>query len=97
MANISVSYGEIEQAANTLSMGREEITAKLQHLQQHIAGLVSSGFVTDQASSKFHAAYSDYTSHANVVVSKLTEIQAFLTQTANAMRELDTQIAARIL
>ena len=50
MANIRVSFGEIETAAAQLGQGREEIVARLQSLQQQIQGLISSGFVTDQAS-----------------------------------------------
>ncbi len=96
MSNIKVSYAEIEHAAAQLGQGREELTAKLQSLQQQIQNLVSSGFVTDQASVKFSGAYNEYTTSANTVVARLTEIQSFLTQTANAMRDMDAQIAARI-
>ncbi|MBC9926606.1 MULTISPECIES: WXG100 family type VII secretion target [unclassified Leucobacter] len=96
MANISVSYGEIEQAASQLGAGRDEIAQRLRGMQARISGLVSSGFVTDQASAKFDGAYGEYTTSANTVIDKLTEIQAFLTQTANALRELDAQIAAKI-
>ncbi len=96
MANINVSYSEMEQAAAQLGTGREEITSKLQLLQTQIQTLVSSGFVTDQASVKFNGAYNEYTTGANTVIAKLSEIQSFLAQTANAMREMDAQIASRI-
>lgn len=96
MANITVSYAEIEQAATQLGTGREEITQRLRSLQGQIGDLVSSGFVTDQASGKFNAAYQEYTTGASTVVEKLSEIQAFLTQTASAIRDMDAQIAARI-
>lgn len=96
MANITVSYGEIEQSATQLGAGRDEITQKLQALQTQIGNLVASGFVTDQASGKFNTAYTEYTTSANTVIAKLTEIQTFLTQTATAMREMDAQIAAKI-
>lgn len=96
MANINVSYSEMEQAAAQLGTGREEITSKLQLLQTQIQTLVSSGFVTDQASVKFNGAYTEYTTSANTVIAKLNEIQSFLAQTANAMREMDAQIASRI-
>ncbi len=96
MTNIHVSYAEIEQAAARLGQGREEITAMLRAMQQHIQQLVSSGFVTDRASVKFNGAYGEYTVSANSVIEKLTEIQGFLAQTADAMREMDSQIAARI-
>ena len=96
MANINVTYGEMENAASQLGAGRDEITDRLRSLQAQISSLVSSGFVTDQASGKFEAAYSEYTASANTVVQKLSEIQAFLSQTASAMRDMDAQIAARI-
>ncbi|WP_017793150.1 WXG100 family type VII secretion target [Leucobacter salsicius] len=96
MANINVSYAEMEQAGTQLGSGREEISQKLQQMQQLINSLVSSGFVTDQASGKFNDAYADYTTSANTVIAKLSEIQTFLTQTAAAMRDMDAQIAARI-
>lgn len=96
MANITVSYGEIEQAASQLGAGREEISAKLQSLQPQIANLVASGFVTDQASVKFNSAYTEYTASANAVVNRLNEIQSFLAQTSHSMRDMDAQIAARI-
>lgn len=96
MANINVSYAEMEQSASQLGAGRDEITEKLRMLQTQISNLVSSGFVTDQASGKFNAAYNEYTVGANTVVAKLSEIQNFLTQTASALREMDAQIAARI-
>lgn len=96
MSNIRVSYAEIEQAAAQLGSGRDEITGKLQHLQRQMGGLVASGFVTDQASVRFNEAYTEYSASASTVIEKLTEIQSFLTQTGRAMREMDSQIAARI-
>lgn len=96
MANITISYAEIESAAAQLLVGRDEITHKLQAMQQHISNLVSSGFVTDQASGRFSSAFTEYTASASTVITKLTEIQQFLTHTANAVREMDAQIAAKI-
>jgi WXG100 family type VII secretion target len=96
MANINVSYSEMEQAATQLGTGCEQITDLLRSMQSRISGLVGSGFVTEHASPKFNTSYTEYTMSANTVIEKLTEIQAFLTHTAQAMREMDAQIAARI-
>lgn len=96
MSNIKVSYAEIESASTQLGAGREEITTKLQNMQSQIGQLVSSGFVTDQASGKFNDAYMKYTTSANTLIAQLNEIQQFLTGTANAMRDLDSQIASKI-
>lgn len=96
MANIRVSFDEMESTATQLGAARDEIAQKLQSLQGLINSLVSSGFVTDQASSKFNTAYSEYTSGASIVINRLTDIQQFLTQSAGAMRDMDAQIASRI-
>lgn len=96
MANITVSYADIEHAAVQLGQGREDIAARLQAMRQHIQQLVTSGFVTDQASVKFDGAYTEYTASANAVVAQLSEIQGFLSSAAHALRDMDAQIAARI-
>lgn len=96
MANMTVSYQEMDVAAAKLRAGKEEISVLLQNLQQHIQQLVSSGFVTDQASQKFSESYRSFTSAAQTVVGQLTEIQSFLTGAATAIRDLDAQIAAQI-
>lgn len=96
MSNIRVSYDEIERAAAELGHGRDEISQKLHALRAQIQHLVSSGFVTEHASVRFDEAYAEYTVGASTVIEKLAEIQNFLTQTANAIREMDAQIAAHI-
>lgn len=96
VSNIHVSFAEIEHSAELLSQGREEISAKLQALQQQMQQLVTSGFITDQASKRFQESYIEYTSSANTVIAKLSEIQNFLKQTAAALRDMDQQIASRI-
>lgn len=94
--NIRVSFAEIDQAAGQLSAGRSDITGKLQALQSQIENLVSSGFVTDQASARFHDTYLRYTSSTTAVIEQLTEIEMFLRDTSRAMQELDQNIAARL-
>ena len=94
--NIRVSFAEIEQAAGNLGVGRTDITSRLHSLQSQIESLVSSGFVTDQASGRFHDSYLRYTSSATAVIEQLTEIETFLRETSRAMQELDQSIASRL-
>ena len=96
MSNIKVSYGEIESAASQLGAGREEITHNQQSRQSPIPNRVATRVVTPQASGKFTDANTRYTTSASTVISQLHEIQRFLSGTANAMRDLDAQIASRI-
>lgn len=96
MANISVSYDEMERVATTLATGRDEIMDRLRSLEHTIQNLVSTGFVTDSASKRFEATYGEYSVNASGVIDKLTEIQNFIVQTAQAHREMDSQLAARL-
>lgn len=94
--NIRVSYSEIEQAISHLAAGRIDITSRLRNMQTQIEQLVSSGFVTDQASGRFRESYDRYTSSTTTVIEQLNEIEHFLRQTAQAMQDLDQQIASAL-
>lgn len=96
MSNIRVSYAEMEAAGSRLSSAKEEIAAKLRAAEGEIADLVSSGFVTDQASPRFMAAFEEFLASATGVNERLGEMHLFLSHSAEAIRELDSQIAARI-
>ena len=96
MANITVSFAEMEQAATQLGAARDEITDRLHAMQSRIGELVSSGFVTERASVRFENAYEEFTSSATSVISSLSEMQSYLSGSADALRELDAQMAARI-
>ncbi len=96
MANITVSYEEMNQAAAELRAGHGEIARLLAHMKARIDQLLSAGFVTDQASGKFHEAYLRFTSAANVINDELQEMGFFLSATAQVLHDADAQIAARI-
>ncbi|MCC2334536.1 WXG100 family type VII secretion target, partial [Cellulomonas wangsupingiae] len=69
MANIDVSYQEMRDAATRLTAGQDEITNRLGELRAFIESLVSSGFVTDQASVAFGESYRQFTQGATDTVS----------------------------
>ncbi|MDR0285016.1 MAG: WXG100 family type VII secretion target [Propionibacteriaceae bacterium] len=94
MANVNVTYQEMRDAANKLNAGREEINQKLSDLKTYIGNLVSSGFVTDQASVKFNETYTQFTTNATGTISALEGLASYLTQAAQAMSDTDSQLAA---
>jgi WXG100 family type VII secretion target len=95
MANVNVTFDEMETAAGQLKAGREEIVTKLNLLQTQIQNLVNSGFVTDQASGAFQATFDKFTYGAKTTIDSLDNLSQFLTGSAGAMRDLDSQIAAK--
>jgi len=94
MANVNVTYQEMRDASNKLNAGKEEINQKLQDLKTYIGNLVSSGFVTDQASVKFNETYTNFTTSATQTISALDGLATYLTQAAQAMQDTDQQLAA---
>ncbi len=96
MANLTVSFTELEQAAARLRAGRESIHGTLDELNRVIQGLVASGFTTDRASGAYQRAYETFTSGARNTIDGLDGLAHFLTTTANALQEVDLQLAARL-
>ncbi|MBG6212260.1 MAG: WXG100 family type VII secretion target [Cryobacterium sp.] len=96
MANINVSYQELNSSADRLVAGRDDINAKLAQLQSLIGSLVSSGFVTDKSSGAFNASYEQFTNGARATINGLDGLSNYLRTTATTLSEVDAQLAARL-
>ena len=96
MANLSVSYADMESAAKELTSRREQIVQDLQAARGFVSNLVTSGFVTDQASVKFDEASDKFTTGAKNTVEGLTDLATYLTQVASALADVDKQLAGKI-
>ncbi len=94
MANMNVSYDELQGAANQLRNGQQQLSDQLTQLRTFISNLVSSGFVTDQASAAFNETYESFTTAATTTVSNLDTLARNLETTANVLRDTDAQLAA---
>lgn len=96
MANISVSYEELNSSAARLNSGRDDINTKLAELQSLITGLVSSGFVTDKSSGAFQASYEEFNRGAKVMINGLEGLGTYLRNAASTLSEVDAALAARL-
>jgi WXG100 family type VII secretion target len=94
MANMNVSYDELQTAANQLRTGQQALQDQLTSLQSFIQNLVSSGFVTDQASGAFNETYDGFTKAANATVGNLEKLAINLESTARILQDTDSQLAA---
>lgn len=95
MANIHVSYADMQAEARNLRQAKEDIHSQLRQLAQRISNLVSSGFVTDSASVRFHENYQQFTTATTNAVSALEDIAANLDNTARILQETDQQLGAQ--
>ncbi|MCW1249232.1 WXG100 family type VII secretion target [Acaricomes phytoseiuli] len=96
MANLNVTYDELEAAGAQLNNGRADLEAKLNELQRQIQALVSSGYVTDSSSKAFEAEYQQFTQGAQQAVSGLEGLAAYLRQAADVLRSTDQQLASQL-
>jgi WXG100 family type VII secretion target len=96
MANVNVTYDELRSQAAQLRNGQQQMTEILQNMQAQVNNLVSSGFVTDQASGAFQASYEEFTTGTTQAIEGLEGMASFLEQTAQTLSDVDAQLAQGI-
>ncbi|MCX8672747.1 WXG100 family type VII secretion target [Bifidobacterium sp. B4001] len=96
MANVSVSYGDLDTAVSDLRNGHDTLVSELNTLKSKIDALVSGGFVTDRASGAFQQSYEEFTKGATQTVDGLNGMEDFLNKTKQSMTDLDTQLASSL-
>jgi WXG100 family type VII secretion target len=93
---LSVTYQDLEAAAQRLSAGQQQIESELQGLKNQIDQLVHGGFVTDSASVQFGASYEEFNTGAKQVIEGLTHMGAYLNKAAATFRDTDAQLASSL-
>jgi uncharacterized protein YukE len=96
MANIHVTYADMQNASTQLATGRADIDAKLIELKNFIDNLVSEGYVTSQSSLAFQEQFSAFIAGTQGAIEALTAMGTFLQQAAQTMEQTDIQLAAAI-
>ena len=91
MPDVNVTYEQMENAAQRLSAGQEEITSQLSQLKAMVDDdLVGSGFVTDVASKAFEEAYTtEFNTGVTQTIEGLEIMSSYLKMTAEKFREAD--------
>lgn len=95
MANMHVSYADMQNEARNLRTAKDDIHSQLRALAGRISNLVSTGFVTDNASVRFHENYEQFTRATTDAVGALEQIAANLDNTARVLQETDQQLGAQ--
>ena len=96
MANVNVTYADMQSAANQLRSGESQIEGDLAKLKKLIDNLVASGYVTDASSKQFEASYTEFNTGATKMIQGLTGMGQYLNAAAKAFAETDTQLAAAL-
>lgn len=96
MANMNVSYDQMQSEATALRNGQQEIVNQLNTLRNRINGLVTNGFVTDSASGAFQQMYDSFNSGATQTINALDQIAGALEGIARTLQETDQTLARQI-
>jgi WXG100 family type VII secretion target len=92
MPNVTVDYEQLRSSATQLKSGQQEVESMLTRLKTMIENLVSSGFVTDQASGKFRGSYEQWNTGAKNVIAGLEGMSSFLTGAVDQHQQLDAKL-----
>jgi WXG100 family type VII secretion target len=96
VANVNVTYAEMESAAKQLQAGEAQIQGDLAKLKKLIDSLVQGGYVTDTSSKQFEASYTDFNTGATKMVTGLNGMGQYLDAAAKAFRDTDAQLASAL-
>ncbi|OHV34176.1 MULTISPECIES: WXG100 family type VII secretion target [Pseudofrankia] len=94
MANVHVDYEAIRSTATTLSRAQTDMENQLTTLKTLIDQLVTSGFITDQASGRFQTSYSNWDIGTRQAITGLEGMAKFLTEAVTQHEQLDTSLSS---
>ncbi len=94
MANVNVTYGDLESVSSKLNSGEQDLQNTLRNLKSLVDQLVASGFVTDKASGEFQRSYEDFNKGASQTIQGLTGMSNFLDKAKQSMQDLDSSLAS---
>ena len=93
MANLNVTYAEMQDSATRMSNDKSEIDSYLADAKSIVDTVVQSGFVTDQASGKFDEVNQQFNQSATQLMESLDQLSQWLNQAVQQMQDMDTQMA----
>ncbi|HMG39833.1 MAG TPA: WXG100 family type VII secretion target [Acidimicrobiales bacterium] len=97
MANsITVGYEGLQQAANQLRSGKQELVGTLRNLQSVIDGLTSSGFKTRVASGRFGQHHQRWDQSTQELLGSLDEISRAIQDARQKHEQADATLAAGV-
>ena len=92
MANLNVTYDQMQSAATRLRNGQNDLQTKLNELRS----LVQNGFTTSRASGAFDTAYQEFTQGATRTIQGIDGMADYLNKAAQALQQTDEQLAQSI-
>lgn len=96
MANLNVTYDQMQAASTQLRAGQGDLEARLSELRALVAHLIADGFTTSVASAAFDASFEQFIAGARATVGGVEGMAQFLGTAAAALQSTDEQLAASL-
>lgn len=96
MANLNITYGEMQDSATRMRNNKNEIDSRLTECKSIVDNLTNSGFVTDSASKEFETVHTEFVGAANELMENLTLLSEWLDKAVEALRSMDTELAGSL-
>jgi uncharacterized protein YukE len=93
MANLDVSYQELESAAGKLKAGQKDAEALMDQLKKVVQELVASGFQTDKASVQFETSYTEFNDGVKKTLGGLEGMAGYLETASTTLADVDDKLA----
>jgi WXG100 family type VII secretion target len=93
VANVNVTYEDMNASGQQLINGRVEIETLLSNLQKAVDTLVNGGYVTDSSSKQFQASYDEFNTGVKQTIAGLDGMGTYLQKAASTFQDADTQLA----
>jgi WXG100 family type VII secretion target len=93
MPNLNVTYGDMNDAANRLNSGEQDMESKLRELKTLVDSLITGGYVTDQSSVAFGNSYQEFNDGATQTIQGLQGMSTYLNKAAEALEQTDSELA----
>jgi WXG100 family type VII secretion target len=96
MANVNVTYEEMQDAGKQLQTGKNDIESRLDQLKRQVDQLVAGGYVTDASSKQFQTSYDDFNTGALKMIHGLEDMNSYLRSAAEAFRNTDQELSRQL-
>lgn len=93
MADVRVTYQEMLDTATRLRNNKNEVVVRLTDCKKIVEGLVSNGFVTQQASGKFDEVSGKFITSSKEAMETLETLSGWLDKAVESLRRMDQEMA----
>ncbi|MDM4762678.1 WXG100 family type VII secretion target [Galbitalea sp. SE-J8] len=93
MANLDVSYQDLQDVAGKLKSGQHDAEVLMDGLRKLVRNLVDTGFKTDKASVQFDLSYDEFNEGVKKTLGGLEGMAGYLTTAAETLADVDDKLA----